>query len=164
MHLAQIEQHSCLQVQHILYVHTVCTTDFNICCCIFQYVFFYVPRCDLISVDWITIVMEIKTFIRKMEKWTKEVLYTMYSRGFITLKPDSWTYNQVEVSGHNLGSSQTWGFCMDFLNHCEGGMVFYQVFLLYPLPRNCKRLLEFEEIEISSKAIEVTVNNKEENS
>jgi hypothetical protein len=23
----------------------------------------------------------------------------------------------VEVSGHNLESSQAWGFCMDFLNH-----------------------------------------------
>ncbi len=32
--------------------------------------------------------------------------------------------------------------------------------LLY---RNCKRLREFEEIEILSKAVEVTVNNKEEN-
>ncbi len=48
-------------------------------------------------------------------------------------KPNSWTYNFVEVSGHNLESSQTWGFCMDFLNHSEGGMVFYQVFLLSPL-------------------------------
>jgi hypothetical protein len=34
-------------------------------------------------------------------------------------------------------------------------------FLTY---RNCKRLCEFEEIEISSKAVDVTVNNKEENS
>jgi hypothetical protein len=40
-----------------------------------------------------------------------------------TLKPNSWTYNIVEVSGHNLDSSQTWGFCMDFLNHREGSMV-----------------------------------------
>jgi hypothetical protein len=37
---------------------------------------------------------------------------------------------------------------MDFINHREGGMVFYQVFLLY---RNCKRLREFEEIEISTQ-------------
>jgi hypothetical protein len=34
-------------------------------------------------------------------------------------------------------------------------------FLLY---RNCQRLREFEEIEISSKVVEVTVNNKQENS
>jgi len=48
-------------------------------------------------------------------------------------KPNSWTYNFFEVSGHNLESSHTWGFCMDFLNHREGDMVFYQVFLLSPL-------------------------------
>ncbi len=38
--------------------------------------------------------------------------------------------------------------------------VWFSSFLLY---RNCKRLREFEEIEISSKAVEVTVNNNEEN-
>jgi hypothetical protein len=27
------------------------------------------------------------------------------------LKPNSWTYNFVEVSGHNLESSGIWGFC-----------------------------------------------------
>jgi hypothetical protein len=32
------------------------------------------------------------------------------------------------------------------------------------LNKNCKRLRKYEEIEISSKAVEVTVNNKEENS
>jgi hypothetical protein len=37
------------------------------------------------------------------------------------------------LSGHNLESSQTWGFCMDFLNHGQGGIVFYQVFLLSPV-------------------------------
>ncbi len=47
---------------------------------------------------------------------------------------------------------------MDFLNHREGGMVFYQVFLLYPLQCTvilveiCKRLREFEEIEISRQS------------
>jgi hypothetical protein len=56
---------------------------------------------------------------------------------------------------------------MEFLNHREGGRVFYQVFHLYPLQctvtkcRNFKRLREFEKIEISRQ---VTVNNKEENS
>ncbi len=50
---------------------------------------------------------------------------------------------------------------MVFLNHRKGGMVFYQVFLLF-LYRNCKRLREFEEIEMSSKAVEMTVNNTEE--
>jgi hypothetical protein len=42
---------------------------------------------------------------------------------------------------------------MDFLNHREGGMVPYSIrfssFLLY---RNCKRLREFEEIEISRQS------------
>jgi hypothetical protein len=39
-------------------------------------------------------------------------------------KPNSRMYNFVEVSRHNLESSQTWGFCMDFLNHREGGYGF----------------------------------------
>jgi len=52
---------------------------------------------------------------------------------------------------------------MDFLNHRERVWlpIRFSSFLLY---RNCKRLREFEEIEISSKAVDVTVNNKEENS
>ncbi len=47
---------------------------------------------------------------------------------------------------------------MDFLKHGEGGVVFYQVFLLSPLQctvthyRNCKRLHEFEEIEIAKQS------------
>jgi hypothetical protein len=47
---------------------------------------------------------------------------------------------------------------MEFLNHREGGLVFYQVFLLSPLQytelnsRNCKMLHEFEEIEISRQS------------
>jgi hypothetical protein len=52
---------------------------------------------------------------------------------------------------------------MVFLNHREGDMVFYQVYLLL-LYKNCKTLREFEEIEISSKPVEVTVNNKDGNS
>jgi hypothetical protein len=54
---------------------------------------------------------------------------------------------------------------MDFLNHGEGVIVFYQVFLLSPLQctvTNCRNLCEFEEIEISMQR-EVTVNSKEEN-
>jgi hypothetical protein len=61
---------------------------------------------------------------------------------------------------------------MDFLNHMEEGMIFYQFssFLLYSVQilnsRNCDRLREFEEVEISSQScrLEVTVNSKEENS
>ncbi len=136
MHLARIEQHSFLAAP----AHIVCSNCMYIVqltlifAPVYSNLFFlyYVPRCDLISVDWITIVMEIKTFIRKMEKWTKETLYTMYSRGFITLKPNSWTHNHVEVSGHCLRSSQTWGFCMDYLNHGKG--VWFS-FLLSPLQK-----------------------------
>jgi hypothetical protein len=36
----------------------------------------------------------------------------------------------------------------------------FSYFLLY---RNCKRLVVFEKIEISNKAVEVAVNNNEEN-
>jgi hypothetical protein len=49
---------------------------------------------------------------------------------------------------------------LDILNHREGGMVFYQVLLLSPLQRLCELK---KKIEISSKAVKVTVNNKEEN-
>jgi hypothetical protein len=41
---------------------------------------------------------------------------------------------------------------MGFLNHSEGGMVIYQVFLLSPLQKS------------QGKAIELTVNSKEEKS
>ncbi len=44
---------------------------------------------------------------------------TAYIR-FRELKPNSWTYNFVEVSGHYLKSSNTWGFCVDFLIHRKG--------------------------------------------
>ncbi len=44
------------------------------------------------------------------------------------LKPNSWKYNFVEVSGHGLESSQTWGFriqCLHYIlvwnNFCSGG-------------------------------------------
>jgi hypothetical protein len=66
-------------------------------------------------------------------------------------------HNFVEVSGHNLDSAHTSGFCMDFLNKREGGIPPYSIrfssFLLYSVQqlncRNCKRLREFEEIDIS---------------
>jgi hypothetical protein len=32
-------------------------------------------------------------------------------------EPNSWTYNFVEVSGHNLESYQTWGFHIECLHH-----------------------------------------------
>ncbi len=59
-----------------------------------------------------------------------EIIHNMRNQ-----KPNSWTYNFIEVSGHNLESSQTWGFCMDFLNQREEGIVYEQVFLLSPLQK-----------------------------
>ncbi len=59
---------------------------------------------------------------------------------------------------------------MDFLNHREGGMVVYQDFLLSPL--HC-RVTELETVrgcvslkkdKSQGKAVDVTVNSKEENS
>jgi hypothetical protein len=35
---------------------------------------------------------------------------------YFVLKLNSWTYISVEVSGHNLESSQTWGFRIMFMN------------------------------------------------
>ncbi len=54
------------------------------------------------------------------------------------------------------------GILMDFLNHREGGMVLYRVFLLSPLQlRGCVNLKKYIS---EGKAVEVTVNSKEENS
>jgi hypothetical protein len=68
-------------------------------------------------------------------------------------------YNHVEVSGHNLEN-----FSLGFFKPYGRGewlSIKFSSFLLYT---NCKRLREFEEIRIPNKAVEVTVNNKEENS
>jgi hypothetical protein len=49
-------------------------------------------------------------------------------------------------------------------------MIFYQGFLLSPLKctvthcRNCKRLRELKQHKSQGKAVEVTLNSKEENS
>ncbi len=48
-------------------------------------------------------------------------LCTLSSVVLNTFMPNSWTYNFVEVSGHNLGSYQTWGLYMDFWKHRKGG-------------------------------------------
>jgi hypothetical protein len=52
---------------------------------------------------------------------------------------------------------------MDFLNNRKEAW-FSIRFSSFLLNKNCKRLRVYEEIEISSKAVEVTVNNKEEKS
>ncbi len=45
----------------------------------------------------------------KFQAWQKEILADR--------KPNSWTYNFVEVSGHNLESSQTLGFRIQCLHY-----------------------------------------------
>ncbi len=92
-----------------------------------------------------------------IEPWS--MLFFLSARPWMdrVQKQNSLMYNFVEVSGHNLESSQTWGLWMVFFNHRKGGMVFYQVFLISPLQCtvncwNCMRLREFEEIEISRQS------------
>ncbi len=54
----------------------------------------------------------------------ENLLFILFFKGYVQ-KPDSWTYSFVEVNVHNLESSQTSDFSMDFLNQTEGDMVFY---------------------------------------
>ncbi len=76
--------------------------------------------------------------LRRGHSWNVHIQKSKSSALNPVPKPNSWTHNFVEVSGHNLESSQTWRLCMDFLNHREGGtcMVFNQVFLFlfYSVP------------------------------
>jgi hypothetical protein len=57
---------------------------------------------------------------------------------------------------------------MDFLNHREGDMVYYLVFLLSPLQCTVTELqklcVSVKNYKYHDKAVEVTVNSKEENS
>ncbi len=54
-------------------------------------------------------------------------------------------------------------FGMDFLNHREEGVVFYQVFLLSPL-ETVRVCISLKKYKSQDKAVEVTMNSKEENS
>ncbi len=84
--------------------------------------------------------------------------------------PNSWTDDSFEVFGHNLESSQTWDFCMDFFKPYGRGCGFLSCFLPSPLQctvthwRNCKRLREFKEIEISRQSCRDDLNSEEGNS
>ncbi len=62
-------------------------------------------------------------------------------------KPNSWMYNFVEVSGHNLESSQTWDFRLQCLHY-------------KPVSNHFCSKGEGEE----NPLLEVTVNSKKENS
>ncbi len=52
---------------------------------------------------------------------------------------------------------------MDFLNHSEGGLAFYQVFLLSPLAETVRGCVSLKKYKSQGKDVEVTVNNMEEN-
>jgi hypothetical protein len=84
------------------------------------------------------------------------------------LRPNSWTYNFIEVSGHILESSQTCGFCMDFSNRREGlsgvppfSFTVYGNCGNWPV-KTVRGCLSLKEQKSQSKAVEVTVNSKEE--
>ncbi len=48
--------------------------------------------------------------------------FHLEKRNKFLLKPNSWTYNFVEFSGHNLESSKTWGFhCLNYKPVCSKG-------------------------------------------
>jgi hypothetical protein len=70
--------------------------------------------------NWIRILISEDPFCEASSLFLTEKVWSLQ-------KPNSWTYYFVEVSGHNLESSQTWGFCTDILNHREVGMVFYHI-------------------------------------
>ncbi len=81
-------------------------------------------------------------------------------------KPNSWTYNFVEVSGHNLESSQTWGFCMNVLGRGYGfssgcSPFFFTVYSNWSVEtvRGCVSLKKYKS---QGKAVEVAMNRKEE--
>ncbi len=73
-------------------------------------------------------------------------------------KPNSWTYNHVEVSEHNLGSYQTLGFCMDFFKHREGVWfsIRFSSVLLTETVRGC--------VSLNRNLKQICRDNKEENS
>jgi hypothetical protein len=49
-----------------------------------------------------------------------EAYYTVENQ-----KPNSWTYNFVEISGYNLESYQNWGFCIQRLHHTPNSNHFF---------------------------------------
>ncbi len=82
--------------------------------------------------------------------------------------PNSWTYNFVEVFGHNLESSLTWGFFLHLLNHREwvcflSGFppFFFTVYSSWTVETviGCASLKKYKS---QGKAMEVTANGKEE--
>ncbi len=74
-------------------------------------------------------------YCKKNRHWQIQYVVYMNECFFNLSQKEYWSriHEFVEVSGQNLESSQSWGFCVDFLIYREEGMVFYEVFLLSPL-------------------------------
>ncbi len=62
-------------------------------------------------------------------KILERIQYVLCNIGKFCLMPNSWTYNFVKVSGHNLESSRTRGFYMDFLGKGYGFLSHFLFFL-----------------------------------
>ncbi len=79
-------------------------------------------------------------------------------------------FMNVEVSEHNLESSQTWVFCMDFLNQKEGLLFSIRFSLLSPLQCTVQQTVETERGCVSLKKyksdakLNKWLNSTEENS
>ncbi len=91
------------------------------------------------------------------------VVFEVLDPKFFGLKRNSLVYNFVEVSVHNLESSQTW---MDFLNHRVGTIsIQFSSFLLFSdtveTVRGCVSLKKYNS---QGKAVEMTLNSMKENS
>ncbi len=83
--------------------------------------------------------------VTELEKKLRHSALQVSDKNFHFLKPKSWTYSFVEVSRHNLESSQTWGFRLQCSHYKPVSSRFCS--------RGGRKLL-----------VEVTVNSKEDNS
>ncbi len=55
--------------------------------------------------------------VLKFEVISRQLQLERLPRFSNVLKPTSWTYDFVKVSGHNIESSQTWGFRIQYLHY-----------------------------------------------
>jgi hypothetical protein len=120
----------------------------------FHYIYYHLLSCSVRS-SWESrsvVQIHLPPFLFIFYTYTYSVVLSVNYKRIIfplILRWNSWKYNFVEVSGHNLENSLTWGFYlrlpfnkMLFINNLEfsslvdcfwnhrDGMVFCQVFLL----------------------------------
>jgi hypothetical protein len=113
------------------------------------------PHCVLVSFD--TVAGSRQVFLHQPARREKiAVRNSVEICPFLARKPNSWTYNFVEVTGHNLESSQIIGkvvwlsiFPPFFLTVCNN--------LTVETVRGCVSLKKFKS---QGKAVEVTMNRK----